>query len=371
MNDSGEPMAEGSDDDFEDLAEEDENLEREIAAELDVDENQEGETATELDVDEVECSEACASATSGWSSRPTRITINSFSQPVGPTFVVPKSPGEVFTAFFTDEVLQEIVDQTNLYAGQVMDTEVYLHCSQVTVAELKAYLGFNILMGLVQMPEVEDYWKMDEHFHYAPTAGRISCDRFREISIYLHFSDNTTLPKRGERGYDRLGKVRSIIQAVSQVLTSSYNISRDVVVDEAMIPFQGRSSLKQYLPKKPIKRGIKVWCLADSTTGYIRTFDVYTGKGDSDRKGKSLGSSVVLHLSQDLEGRNHHLYCDNYFTSVQLFKELLEKSIYACGTVRQSCKSYPQNLKAASKGTKQAMAALGLVHRYVLLRYSL
>ena len=30
-----------------------------------------------------------------------------------------------------------------------------------------------------------------------------------------------------------------------------------------MIKFQGRSSLKQYMPMKPIKRGIKVWTLAD------------------------------------------------------------------------------------------------------------
>ena len=30
-----------------------------------------------------------------------------------------------------------------------------------------------------------------------------------------------------------------------------------------MIKFQGRSSLKQYMPMKPTKRGIKVWVLAD------------------------------------------------------------------------------------------------------------
>ncbi len=31
-----------------------------------------------------------------------------------------------------------------------------------------------------------------------------------------------------------------------------------------MIKFQGRSTLKQYLPMKPVKRGIKVWVAASS-----------------------------------------------------------------------------------------------------------
>ena len=59
-----------------------------------------------------------------------------------------------------------------------------------------------------------------------------------------------------------------------------YEQSKEVAVDEAMIKFQGHSSLKQYMPKKPIKRGIKVWVLGDSTNGYFSRFDVYTGKGE-------------------------------------------------------------------------------------------
>ena len=49
-------------------------------------------------------------------------------------------------------------------------------------------------------------------------------------------------------------------------------------MDEAMIKFQGRSSFKQYMPAKPIKRGIKVWVLGDSSNGYFSKFDVYTGR---------------------------------------------------------------------------------------------
>ena len=71
-----------------------------------------------------------------------------------------------------------------------------------------------------------------------------------------------------------------------------YNPGRELAVDEAMIKFQGRSSLKQYLPKKPIKRGIKVWVLADSSNGYFSRLEVYTGK-KGDRVEEGLGARVV------------------------------------------------------------------------------
>ena len=51
-----------------------------------------------------------------------------------------------------------------------------------------------------------------------------------------------------------------------------YDPHREVAVDKTMIKFTGRSSLKQYMPMKPIKRGIKVWALADSHNGYFHYF---------------------------------------------------------------------------------------------------
>ena len=61
--------------------------------------------------------------------------------------------------------------------------------------------------------------------------------------------------------HDWLGKVRPLINHLSSKFSSLYEPSKDVAVDEAMIKFQGRSALKQYMPMKPIKRGIKVWVL--------------------------------------------------------------------------------------------------------------
>ena len=39
-------------------------------------------------------------------------------------------------------------------------------------------------------------------------------------------------------------------------------------VDEGMVKFKGRLFFKQYMPKKPVKYGIKLWMAAHSKTGY-------------------------------------------------------------------------------------------------------
>ena len=135
-----------------------------------------------------------------------------------------------------------------------------------------------MLMAINDLPAIEDYWKQDELLHYSPVADRISRDYFCELSQYLHFTDNTKLQPRGLPGHDRLGKVRPIITYLQDKFAKLYLPHREVSVDEAMIKFQGKSSLKQYMPQKPIKRGKKVWVLVDANTGYFWKFDVYTGK---------------------------------------------------------------------------------------------
>ncbi len=87
-----------------------------------------------------------------------------------------------------------------------------------------------------------------------------------------------------------------------------------------MIKFQGQSSLKHYMPMKPIKRGIKVWVLADSANGYFHKFDIYTGKQKKRQVG--FGEYVVKTLTDGLKKKNHHVFFDNFFTSPKLLEDM-------------------------------------------------
>ena len=121
----------------------------------------------------------------------------------------------------------------------------YLLWNKITVEELKA---FRVLMGINSLPALKNYWKHDPAFHYAPIADRVTRDRFLDISRYLHFVDNDTLLQRDSPSYDRLGKLRPLIDHFSEKFKSVYIPHKEVAIEEAIIKFTGRASLKQYIP---------------------------------------------------------------------------------------------------------------------------
>jgi len=50
-----------------------------------------------------------------------------------------------------------IVEQTNLYASQVLEGSAYTKWTAVTENDIWAFLGFTILMGINVLPAMSDY----------------------------------------------------------------------------------------------------------------------------------------------------------------------------------------------------------------------
>ena len=254
----------------------------------------------------------------------------------GPAVPLSSSILETFQLFFSVVLVREIVEQTNKYASQVIQDKVHSRWTDVTENDIWAFLGFMILMGINQLPSLVHYWRTDPIFRYSPVADRISRDKFLQILRFIHFVDNSTLvTDRTHPNYDRLGKIRPVIDHIQQACLKCYNGSQKQSIDEAMIAFKGRSCMKQYMPNKPTKRGFKVWVRSDSKCGYICQMEFYTGK-HGDRVEVGLGANVVSRLSESLVGNYYSLYMDNYFSSISLFQTLLDKGIYATGTLRSN-----------------------------------
>lgn len=109
-----------------------------------------------------------------------------------------------------------------------------------------------------------------------------------------------------------------------------------------MVKFKGCSSIKQYIPQKPIKRGYKIWSRAEQS-GFLYQFNIYTGK-EKEASEKNLGERVVKTLCEPLYSKNHVVYMDNFLSSYNLYKFLESKSIYAYGTVNMMRKNLPKQL---------------------------
>ncbi|KAG0415155.1 hypothetical protein HPB47_007676, partial [Ixodes persulcatus] len=153
-----------------------------------------------------------------------------------------------------------------------------------------------------------------------------------------------------EKNQDRLWRVRPLI---AEVLKGCHKLPREelVSVDEQMIPFSGRTQLRQFLPRKPNPEGLKNFVLA-SPSGLILDFEIYQGKKSLLCPGSSgIAESAVLRLAQTLSPGTR-LFFDRYFTSPALLDKLVKKDIAGTGTVMNN--PLPKGVKLSSEGQLKA-----------------
>ena len=287
-----------------------------------------------------------------WTREESRALNYSFSgDKAGPSIPTDSSTSamDLFFRFFTDEVWELITTETNTYAAKLRDQSHHTSprpWNDVSVKEMKTFIGILILMGICRLPRLRLYWTK-QHPYICPAICEImSLTRFEQIYRFLHLCDSNNEVAAGQPGHDYLFKVRDLLDLLSPRFLSQYHTHEELSVDEAMIPFKGRLGIKQYMKDKPTKWGIKVFVLADARTGYTVRLQIYTGK-NSNLVGSDTGlcSRVVLELLDGLEDKCPKVYMDNYYTSPELFLSLYNKGVNACGTARSNRKHFPKDLK--------------------------
>lgn len=263
-----------------------------------------------------------------------------------------------FSNIFTDDIIQNIVHETNRYATEnvirgrkgVKEYRNSKNWTETTITEIKAFIGCLIIMGIHKLPSLSCYWKSDPYLSVSAIQEVMTSKRFKKLLENLHLNNNSSALPRGDQNHDKLHKLRPLIDNLNSNILKHYDHSSFLSVDESMIPFKGRSNLKQYMPQKPIKRGYKVWCLADSVTGYILNFEIYTGKTTVQQTLKhTLSERVVLQLSSCIKNMGCLLAFDNFFTTKRLMTTLLKNNILSVGTVRANRKGLPLMMKNKDK----------------------
>ena len=208
---------------------------------------------------------------------------------------------DIFCRFFTDDVWQLLVSETNKYAAHCKQQSTHTSprpWHDISREEMKAFIGILILMGVCRLPKFELYWTTKYTQICPRISGIMSQIRFEQIFRYLHLCVVEQQVAAGQPGHDYLYKVRKLLDLLSPRFLSEYNPHEELSIDEAMIPFKGRLHIKQYMKDKPTKWGIKVFVLADARNGYTIHLQVYTGKNsqlaDSDsRLCSRVGTGVI------------------------------------------------------------------------------
>lgn len=239
------------------------------------------------------------------------------------------TPYELFKYVANFETLTDIiVEQSNLYASQNGNT------FETNQKEITAFLGINFIMSINQLPTIQSYWECGQFIGNEGIRNTMTRQRFKEILRNLHFADNTK-NDRTDKGY----KIRPVIDHFNESFSNAVSNADMQSVDEHMVKFKGRSSMKQYVKKKPIKWGFKFWFRCSSKTGYLYQLDLYLGK--KDHVEYNLGEGVVLDMCKPLENTFCTVFFDNFFNSPRLISSLFKKGIYGIGTVQSNRKGMP------------------------------
>ncbi|XP_049782287.1 piggyBac transposable element-derived protein 3-like [Schistocerca cancellata] len=166
------------------------------------------------------------------------------------------TPLQYYKIFMNDEVFELIAEQSNIYALQKDSVSL-----QTSKNEVEQFVGILLHMGTIKMPSIHLYWSNE--CRYSPVTDVVSRTRFFQLLRYFHVVNNQDLPEANSNR-DKLFKIRPLLSALQSSL-KTLPPEEYQAVNEQIIPFRGRSGLKQYVRNKPHKWGYKSFTRAGAS----------------------------------------------------------------------------------------------------------
>lgn len=273
-------------------------------------------------------------------------------------------PLQYFQLFVTNDLLAEIVRETNLQAAvlSAKPKGVKGHSrmnkwKDTNVEEMNIFLALTLLLGIVQKPELEMFWSTRPLLDTPYIRQVMTGQRYLLLLRCLHFVTNTSLPKDVSNAEKSFAKIKPVFDFLINKFSTVYVPNENVAVDESLMLFKGRLSMKQYIPLKRARFGLKLYELCESGSGYVWNALLHTGPSMAlkDAADGLKSSRIVTTLVHDLLGKGYCVFVDNWYTSPALFRELHNQLTDAVGTARLNRKHMPVQLKTKiAKGSTVA-----------------
>jgi hypothetical protein len=265
------------------------------------------------------------------------------------------TPLSIFELFWSRDLMEYLTEQTNLYKYQFLSggrvkknsrntTEIN---SPILITDLYAYLACFIMQGLNRYQSAMDHWS-DKKYFKTQLSSIMSKTRFQKVNKFFHIMNNE------EDDGTKLYKVKALIDLMP-LWRKHFMPGRDLTLDETIIPFYGKSSMKTCNIFKPEMWGFKAFTLCDSRTSYCLEFQIYTGTNFSkklkSKYGTNFKTAISLDMTKEFFYKNHYLCMDNYYSSWDLAKMLADRNTYMTGTINltKKEKDYSDNLFGKAK----------------------
>ncbi|VEN50428.1 unnamed protein product, partial [Callosobruchus maculatus] len=271
----------------------------------------------------------------------------------------PTTPLQAWQLLFTDEILEVILKHTN---AKITELSAKYHSENVTyvnhlsMSELKAFLGLNILAGVFKSgrEDADSLWATDGTGRDIFRAT-MTLKRFLFLLCAIRFDDPDSRADRIASG-DTAAAVSEVFKSFIKNCSTNYTCSEFATVDEMLVPFRGKCKFRMYMKSKPAKYGLKIMCLCDARTHYLINAFIYTGKNVLRRNPKKLSIPTldVLDLVSPIENTNRNITGDNWFTSNELMSELKSRGLTYVGTMRKNKRDIPPQFQPNKSRTAQS-----------------
>jgi len=157
------------------------------------------------------------------------------------------------------------------------------------------------------------YWSTDELF-YTPIFVSHATGSFS------NFADNSACDV-SDPARDRLHKIRPEIDFVRRRCREVYYPCTEVCVDEPLVLFKGRLSLRQFIRTKRVRFGIKIYQLCTSS-GVLLDFLIYHGNFAAELTQLPdflTTEKILITLLQPYLNNRHILFTDNFYTTPRIY----------------------------------------------------
>jgi len=238
---------------------------------------------------------------------------------------------------FPEDLIRSLTKWTQERALETIDVEKKKtqkkgKWNDLTLSEMKCFIGCIMTMGIVRLPNLKMYWqKTTRLFNVTGIHELFTMTRFQDIMSCFCMRD----PKL-DTSSDPLEKINPVVIPIISNSQFYYTPKQALSIDESMIPFAGRSKMKQYISSKPCKFGLKAYVIAEAESAYVIKWSLSTGRATNCQTGPGAIERIVMNLVEGLEGEGYIIYTDRHYLSIPLFKALKKDKIGACGTIMQN-----------------------------------
>jgi hypothetical protein len=189
---------------------------------------------------------------------------------------------KVFKMFFTDELMDIIVRETNTFAEQKIRARSLIPFRSrirdwklVTADEMNVVIALFMLMRMIQKLTPRYYFSKNSILATPVFSSVISMDCFEATCNFMHFN-NERIGTYHEPS--KLFKIYPVLSYLNKKLQSLYLSWQNIAIDESLTQWRGRLSFRWYIPLRASKFEIKSYELCDSSSGYLWPIIIYRAK---------------------------------------------------------------------------------------------